>query len=394
LTGVEVREVVLPFIGPGVNPLFSPGPGLKINEAARWTKTGGQERKTNIMIDKSINDNEAKSKNGEIKRGDRLTMKVPFFQVPNWIFDDEHNLSTLDIAVYCYLARCGNQGAVAFPSLPTIARKCKMSRSSAAESINALGKHGFLKKTTIPGIGCEYEILYNSEPVQQADGTSPAGGRVTRPAGGPKKELSFKKEPLKEEKEGEQKNPAPTPGNPSANKKIKTEEPKAEVKDQDQGSELGQALGYYKEQFELRTDRQPVINNAEAAAMKKIINKYGLEDTKKCLQLLFNDQDPYYKKNGFPLLTFCSQINSFLTKLDGSGQGEPKAWGDIKDWLAEAGPEEQRDPAAGRGEIIDITPKPEADRKKEPVQEQQPVNWEENKARLQEARRRLEGVAS
>ncbi len=347
---------------------------------------------------KSINDNEAKSKNGEIRQGDRIRMNVPYFQTPVAIFDNDNNgLTEHEIITYLYLCRCSNQGATAFPSLPTIGKKTRTSRATAARAIKGLIEKGYLVRQNRTGTSNIYEVMAEGDGgvVSHRDGVVSQGDGGVVSQGDPKKNYSFKEEPLKEEKEGEQKNPAPTPGNPSANKKIKTEEPKAEVKDQDQGSELGQALGYYKEQFELRTDRQPVINNAEAAAMKKIINKYGLEDTKKYLQLFFNHQDPYYKKNGFPLLTFCSQINTFLIKPDGSGQGEPKAWPTIREWQAEAGPEEQREPAAGRGEIIDITPKPEADRKKEPVQEQQPVNYEENKARLQELKRTvLEGVAS
>jgi predicted transcriptional regulator len=246
-----------------------------------------------------------------IKKGDRLTMKVPFFQTPNSIFDDEHDLSTLDIAVYCYLSRCGNQGSIAMPSLPTIGRKCKMSRSSAAESINSLITHGFLLKKTIPGIGCEYEILYNSEPVQQADGTRPAGGPVTRPAGGPKKELSFKKN-YKKDKEGLS----------LPQLSLQPEEQNQAENQNQQDKTLKAALAYYRNNYELRTDHKPNIPAADVKNLKAAIKGTSInaDDICSCLKIMFSDE--WYKDKGWPLKTFASQINQFIAKLKTKQENE------------------------------------------------------------------------
>lgn len=190
------------------------------------------------------------NKGNLINKSNRLTMKVPFFQVPNSIFDEKHELITRDIAVYCYLARCSNQGSVAFPSLPTIGRKCKMSRSSAAEAVKSLIKHGFLSKKTIPGVGCEYEVLYNYEPVQNLDGTHPTAGRVTSPESGCKEEPSFNKN-----------HESAHPQNSSSNGVVK------------------KAIAKWKDLFKQQQGYNPTLTTKDVKALERIINEQGFETT-------------------------------------------------------------------------------------------------------------------
>ena len=75
---------------------------------------------------------------------DKIKMEVPFFQVPNSIFDI--GLSRVEMLVYLYLARCCNGGSKAFPSYPTIAKKCSMTKPTAIEAVKQLERYQLLKK--------------------------------------------------------------------------------------------------------------------------------------------------------------------------------------------------------------------------------------------------------
>ena len=69
-----------------------------------------------------------------------------YFQVDNDIFDnDTIGLSWCAKLVYIYLSRCSNQGATAFPSYKTIAKRCGMSKRSAIKAVNILEERRFLK---------------------------------------------------------------------------------------------------------------------------------------------------------------------------------------------------------------------------------------------------------
>jgi hypothetical protein len=74
----------------------------------------------------------------------KIKMEVPYFQIPNDIF--ECGLSRSELIVYFYLARCSNQGSKAFPSYNKIAEKCSMSRPTAIEVVKRLEKYWLLKK--------------------------------------------------------------------------------------------------------------------------------------------------------------------------------------------------------------------------------------------------------
>lgn len=74
----------------------------------------------------------------------RIEMHVPYFQIPNGIF--EIGLTPQQIAAYCYLARCANQGSKAFPSYNTIANKTGMSRSTAIRVVAELEELKLIRK--------------------------------------------------------------------------------------------------------------------------------------------------------------------------------------------------------------------------------------------------------
>lgn len=66
----------------------------------------------------------------------KITMEVPYFQIPNDIF--EIGLDKYELLVYMYLARCGNQGQAAFPSYNKIAEKTGVSRRKAIDCVKSL----------------------------------------------------------------------------------------------------------------------------------------------------------------------------------------------------------------------------------------------------------------
>ena len=94
---------------------------------------------------------------------DRIKMEVPFFQVPNAIFDV--GLNSFELSVYMYLARCSNGGAKAFPSYATIAAKCGMSKRKAVDVVNLLERVLLLKKKGRRGKkkGENYSNVYTVE---------------------------------------------------------------------------------------------------------------------------------------------------------------------------------------------------------------------------------------
>lgn len=296
------------------------------------------------------------------------------------------------------LAQYAGENGQAWPSYETLAAELGIKRRQVITYVNELKEHNFIK--TIPTgksnkfIFLWHEVLedslrgagYDTPEVQD---TAPHEVQDTTP------KENHLRESRKDLKEGAQKNPAPAPEKPSSNsEEQKTEKPEAK----DQGSDIGQALGLYRELFELRTDRQPDIKDKDAAVLKKVVKKYGLKDTKAMLQLFFNDPDPFYKKAGYPLLTFCSQINRFLTKLAGANEEEPQAWNTIREWYneSEGGQEESQEPdqvqEEGQGPVYEaeaqeVEQGPEAE-----AQEPEPMDPAEYKAHLQEVKKQLEGV--
>ena len=236
----------------------------------------------------------------KINKGDRLTMNVPFFQVPNSIFDDDHDLKVWEIAVYCYLARCGNQGNSAFPSLDTIGRKCGMSRRKAADSINKLIDKGYLKRTTKKGIGCEYTILYNSEPVQDMHGGSAPRARVTSAPRAHKEELSFNKN-NKESTDQPEKEPAPS------HDLLNDEKPKTAVKEV-----IALMCDLYKERFNIN---YPVSEGKDHAIIKRLINEHGLDTVKEIIRLHVKTDDNWIIERGCAVATIKNSLPGYLTQI-------------------------------------------------------------------------------
>lgn len=76
----------------------------------------------------------------------KIKIDIPYYQTPNKIWDINEGLTIYHKGVYCYLSRCGNQGAKAFPSYNTIAKKCGIGRTKAIDTINELIKIGLISK--------------------------------------------------------------------------------------------------------------------------------------------------------------------------------------------------------------------------------------------------------
>lgn len=86
-----------------------------------------------------------------------MTNGVPYFQVPNGIFDFDLNisdpktnlprkLSPTEKLTYIYLCRCSNNGSTAFPSYNTIADKCGISRKTAMVAVKTLTDNNLISK--------------------------------------------------------------------------------------------------------------------------------------------------------------------------------------------------------------------------------------------------------
>ncbi|MGD0857043.1 MAG: helix-turn-helix domain-containing protein [Dehalococcoidia bacterium] len=149
--------------------------------------------------------------------------KFPFFMVPNSVFDMDIQIAAYERAghakgvnekavvkrgikpaemlVYFYLARCCNAASQdAFPSYSTIARKCRLSRSTVFEAIDMLTRSGLIIKKNrqqkigerVPNhyllmhpedLGCKESELPIT-PGNIPEPTMPPGDTVTIPPGG------------------------------------------------------------------------------------------------------------------------------------------------------------------------------------------------------------------
>jgi DNA-binding MarR family transcriptional regulator len=140
--------------------------------------------------------------------------KFPFFMAPNSLFDTEIRIAACERAghakggnekvvvtreikpaemlVYFYLARCCNAGSQdAFPSYSTIARKCRLGRSTVFDAIDTLTRSGLIiKKNRQQKIGQRvpnHYLLMHPEDLVRKDSklTIPPGGTVkpTMPPG-------------------------------------------------------------------------------------------------------------------------------------------------------------------------------------------------------------------
>ena len=81
---------------------------------------------------------------------DSLVTDVPYFMVPNAVFS--LGLPVNELAVFCYLYRCGNNGKTAFPSYATIGSCCGISRLSAIRAVKELIRKRLIEKETRSGL--------------------------------------------------------------------------------------------------------------------------------------------------------------------------------------------------------------------------------------------------
>lgn len=163
-----------------------------------------------------------------------ISMEIPFFQVPNEIFDMnieimvperkrekgsndivtvKRPMKTYEKLIYIYLCRCGNNKKQAFPSYKTIAEKCGIGRNTAIEGVanliknGLLGKRARIKEGTSEDNSNQYfvfrpkEVLGSSPSVPPSPPSVPQGsppGVPPSPPGVPKKEL-YKKNYIEKE---------------------------------------------------------------------------------------------------------------------------------------------------------------------------------------------------
>lgn len=84
-----------------------------------------------------------------------IIMDIPYFQVPNSIF--EIGLNSYQLSVYMYLCRCCNNGKAGFPSYSTIAARCGMSRRKSIDVIRELEDKQLVIKALRPKSSCDNE---------------------------------------------------------------------------------------------------------------------------------------------------------------------------------------------------------------------------------------------
>ena len=119
-----------------------------------------------------------------------ISMEVPYFQIPNDVF--EIGLDKYELLVYFYLARCGNQGARAFPSYNKIAEKTGMSRRKSIDCVKSLESKKVIFKETRYNFDREenYTNLYKVEHnLKNIGGAQDALGGECH---APNKELDYK----------------------------------------------------------------------------------------------------------------------------------------------------------------------------------------------------------
>ena len=49
--------------------------------------------------------------------------------------------------------------------------------------------------------------------------------------------------------------------------------------------------------------------------MKELLQRFTAEQVNLMISEMFKDADPYYKKEGWPLLVFCSQVGKFAARV-------------------------------------------------------------------------------
>lgn len=81
---------------------------------------------------------------------DTIKVDIPYFQAPNILFDQPIARNKNELLILLYLTRCGNRGAIAFPSYKTIGHKCQISRETAIRAVRTLVESKVLIKHSTP----------------------------------------------------------------------------------------------------------------------------------------------------------------------------------------------------------------------------------------------------
>jgi predicted transcriptional regulator len=118
--------------------------------------------------------------------------EASWFQAPNTLFDHQiqvvamerekgcgvavavvREIHPVEMLVYLYLRRCGNNGGQAFPSYATIASRCRITRVTAIRTVDTLTRSGLLEKrptaTKTGGQGSNHYFLRNPNGTPRKD---------------------------------------------------------------------------------------------------------------------------------------------------------------------------------------------------------------------------------
>jgi hypothetical protein len=227
----------------------------------------------------------------EIKPGSKLRMKVPYFQTPNSIFDNENELTEHELIVYIYLCRCGNQGATAFPSLPTIGRKTKTSRATAARAISGLIKHGFIIKENRIGTSNTYEIIDNAGVVSDRDGVVSDRDGVVVSDRDPRKNYSF-------------------------NKNYEERDTLSNLTGKEKNQIVEKVIQCYTDLFTKANGISPVITKANRQQVAALVDKHSADLLLAAVDLHVNAPDTWTKERGCPLATLEHNLPVYIQKLN------------------------------------------------------------------------------
>jgi hypothetical protein len=81
-------------------------------------------------------------------------------------------------------------------------------------------------------------------------------------------------------------------------------------------SELQQAIGYFIKQFKDTVGKEPLITKGkDHQIIKNLITSYGLETTRKIIEVFFNQADDFIKERGYGINILQGQVNSILAKI-------------------------------------------------------------------------------
>lgn len=216
--------------------------------------------------------------------------KVPYFQVPNAVFDGRWGLTIHEIAVYIYLCRCSNQGSDAYPSLLTIAEKTGMGRSKASETVKNLERKKLITIEKRFGRSNIYQVYHQLEPVHDMDGSSPRDGRV------PIHAMDSKKNSLN-------------------NNSLKESSDFHTLGLSKKGKSIDELLKLYYNLFRSCTGKDPTINAmSHRKKLENLINQHSIETIKARLNDWFNNADRYTTDRNYPLPLFVEQFDSVGVK--------------------------------------------------------------------------------